>query len=58
MTKKYIEKHGEENIIKELAFNSITKPEELAPIVTLLASGLANHATGTTIHVNAGSYMH
>jgi len=57
MTRKYIEKHGEENIIKELALNSITKPRELAPIVTLLASGLADHATGTTIHVNAGSYV-
>jgi len=57
MTRKYIDKHGEENIIKELALNSITQPDELAPIVTLLASGLADHATGTTIHVNAGSYV-
>ena len=58
MTRKYIAKHGAENIINELALNSITKPAELAPIVTLLSSGLADHATGTTIHVNAGSYMH
>jgi len=57
MSRKYIEKYGKENIIKELALNSITQPGELAPIVTLLASGLADHATGTTIHVNAGSYV-
>jgi NAD(P)-dependent dehydrogenase (short-subunit alcohol dehydrogenase family) len=58
MSRKYIEKYGEENIIEELALNSITQPKEIASIVTLLASGLADHATGTTIHVNAGSYVH
>jgi NAD(P)-dependent dehydrogenase (short-subunit alcohol dehydrogenase family) len=58
MSRKYIDKFGEENIIDELALNSITQPKEIAPIVTLLASGLADHATGTTIHVNAGSYVH
>lgn len=58
MTRKYIDKHGAENIIKELALNNITQPGELAPIVNLLASGLADHATGTTIHVNAGSYVY
>ena len=58
MTSSYIKKYGEESIIKDLALNSITKPKDLAPIVTLLSSGLADHATGTTIHVNAGSYVH
>ena len=57
MTSGYIEKYGEEAIIKDLALNSITQPKDLAPIVTLLSSGLADHATGTTIHVNAGSYV-
>ena len=57
MTSSYIEKYGEEAIIKDLALNSITQPKDLAPIVTLLSSGLADHATGTTIHVNAGSYV-
>jgi len=57
MTSGYIEKYGKESIIKDLALNSITQPKDLAPIVTLLSSGLADHATGTTIHVNAGSYV-
>ena len=57
MTSSYIEKYGEDRIIKDLALNSITQPKDLAPIVTLLSSGLADHATGTTIHVNAGSYV-
>lgn len=57
MTSNHIEKYGEESIIKDLALNSITQPNDLAPIVTLLSSGLADHATGTTIHVNAGSYV-
>jgi 3-oxoacyl-[acyl-carrier protein] reductase len=57
MTASFIEKNGPESIIKDLALNSITQPQDLAPIVTLLSSGLADHATGTTIHVNAGSYV-
>lgn len=57
MTASFIEKSGAESIIKDLALNNITQPKDLAPIVTLLSSGLADHATGTTIHVNAGSYV-
>ncbi len=30
----------------------------LDPLIVLLVSGMAKHATGTTIDVNAGSYMH
>ena len=41
----------------QLALDRLTQPEDIAPIVTLLASGLADHATGTTVDVNAGSYV-
>ncbi len=58
MNKETIERFGEESITKDLALNTLTKPKDLAPMVTLLASGLADHATGTTIDINAGSYVH
>jgi len=58
MNKETIERFGEESITKDLALNTLTKPEDIAPMVTLLASGFADHATGTTIDINAGSYMH
>ncbi|GAB5536000.1 MAG: SDR family oxidoreductase [Rubricoccaceae bacterium] len=41
----------------QLALDRLTQPQDIAPIVVLLASGLADHATGTTIDVNAGSYV-
>ncbi len=45
-------------IAKELALNKMTEPTDISPIVTLLASGLADHASGTTIDINAASYVH
>lgn len=58
MAQKTIDEHGEEHILKDLALNRLTEPEDIAPIVALLASGLADHATGTTIDINAASYLH
>ena len=58
MNKETIEKSGEETITKGLALNKLTEAKDIAPMVTLLASGLADHATGTTIDINAGSYVH
>ena len=58
MIQKTIEEHGEEYILKDLSFDRLTEPKDIAPIVTLLASGLADHATGTTIDINAASYLH
>lgn len=58
MNKETILRYGEEAIIKDLALNKLTEPKDLAPLIVLLASGMADHATGTTIDLNAGSYVH
>lgn len=58
MAQDFIDHYGEDRILNDIALNELTKPQDLAPLVTLLASGLANHATGTTINVNAASYVH
>jgi len=55
---EFIEAYGEGIVKDDLALNELTKPENLTPLITLLASGLANHATGGTFDVNAGSYVH
>ena len=52
-----IQKYGGEKVIQELALDRMTEPEDIAPLAVLLASGLADHATGTSIDVNAGSYV-
>jgi 3-oxoacyl-[acyl-carrier protein] reductase len=54
---EYIKKHGDEAIMKELALTELTKPEDVAPTVVFLASGLMDHATGCSIDINAGSYV-
>ena len=58
MNRETIEQFGEEAITRDLALNKLTEPEDLAPLTVLLASGMADHATGTTIDINAGSYVH
>lgn len=56
MAAEAIATHGE-SLRRQLALDRFTQPSDIAPIVVLLASGLADHATGTTIDVNAGSYV-
>jgi NAD(P)-dependent dehydrogenase (short-subunit alcohol dehydrogenase family) len=58
MAEDFIREYGSEHALGDLALQELTKPEDLAPLIVFLGSGLAAHATGTTIDVNAGSYMH
>ena len=58
MAQEFIETYGEEYTTSDLALNRMTEPEDIAPMVVMLASGFADHATGTSIDINAGSYAH
>lgn len=58
MAQAFIDQYGEDYVLNDIALNELTLPEDIAPLITLLASGLADHATGTTIDFNAGSYVH
>lgn len=57
MAESFIEKYGEERILNEIALNELTKPEDIAPLIAMLCSGLMDHATGATIDINAGSHI-
>ncbi len=57
MAAEFIERHGEEQVTGTLALPRLTEPDDIAPMVVLLASGMADHATGTSIDINAGSYV-
>ncbi|MBT8461844.1 MAG: SDR family oxidoreductase, partial [Gemmatimonadetes bacterium] len=57
MAQEAIDEYGEAHVTSDLALDRLTEPADLTPLVVLLASGLADHATGTTIDVNAGSYV-
>ncbi len=57
MAQDFIDMYGEEHVADDLALNRMTEPGDIAPMVVLLVSGLADHATGTSIDFNAGSYV-
>ena len=58
MAQDFMDQYGEEYALNDIALNKLTEPKDIAPMVTLLCSGLADHATGCTIDINAGSYVH
>ncbi len=57
MAEAFIETYGEAFAMKDIALDRMTEPRDIAPLVVFLASGLADHCTGTSIDVNAGSYV-
>lgn len=52
-----IQQFGEQGLTKGAAFDEITPPEEVANLVTWLAEGKVKHMSGSTFHINGGSYM-
>lgn len=57
MANGILAEYGEDFALNDIALKELTLPEDIAPMVTLLCSGLADHATGTSIDMNAGSYV-
>ena len=57
MARQFVEQYGEGLVVNDLALDRLTEPEDVAPTVVFLASGLMDHATGCTIDINAGSYV-
>ncbi len=58
MANEILAEYGEGFALNDIALPELTKPEDLAPMITLLCSGMADHATGASIDINAGSYVH
>ena len=57
MTEEFLDAHERDIIEHELSLRRLTAPDDIAPVVTFIAAGLLDHATGCTIDINAGSYM-
>ena len=57
MAAPYIAARGEAAAARDMALDRLTEPDDVAPTVVFLASGLADHATGTTVDVNGASYV-
>jgi NAD(P)-dependent dehydrogenase (short-subunit alcohol dehydrogenase family) len=48
---------GVEVAARDTGLGEVAQPQDVANVVAFLASGLARHATGTTIDVNGASYV-
>jgi NAD(P)-dependent dehydrogenase (short-subunit alcohol dehydrogenase family) len=57
MAQDFIDQYGPEIALRDNALGRFTEPEDIAPTVLFLASGLADHATGSTVDLNAASYV-
>ena len=58
MADNFIQLYGEEYAMTDIVMPRMTEPDDIAPLIAFLCSGMADHATGGTFDVNAGSYMH
>jgi NAD(P)-dependent dehydrogenase (short-subunit alcohol dehydrogenase family) len=57
MTNEFIESNGYEKIIANIPLGEIASPADIANMIAFLATGKARHATGSTFHINGGSYL-
>jgi NAD(P)-dependent dehydrogenase (short-subunit alcohol dehydrogenase family) len=58
MAESFIKSYGEALLLDEIALAELTRPEHIAPLTAFMCTGKMDHATGTVIDLNAGSYMH
>jgi len=58
MAKEFMDQYGTEHATSDISLERLTEPKDIAPLVTFIASGMADHSTGATFDINAGSYMH
>ena len=58
MAKDFLDQYGEDYATNDIALQRLTEPDDVAPFVVFLASGLGDHSTGCTIDINAASYVH
>jgi 3-oxoacyl-[acyl-carrier protein] reductase len=55
--KVFAEHVGVEVAAAETGLGEVAQPEDVANVILFLATGLAKHATGTTIDINGASYV-
>jgi NAD(P)-dependent dehydrogenase (short-subunit alcohol dehydrogenase family) len=57
MAREAIPVYGESYIKKDNVLDELMPPEEIAELCVLIAQGKVRHLTGSTIHINSGTYM-
>jgi len=54
---RFADEVGIEVAARDTGLGQVAQPQDVANVIVFLASGLARHATGTTIDVNGASYV-
>jgi NAD(P)-dependent dehydrogenase (short-subunit alcohol dehydrogenase family) len=54
---RFADEVGVEVAARDTGLGEVAQPQDVANVIVFLASGLARHATGTTIDVNGASYV-
>ena len=54
---RFADEVGVEVAARDTGLGEVAQPQDVANVVAFLASGLARHATGTTIDINGASYV-
>jgi 3-oxoacyl-[acyl-carrier protein] reductase len=57
MARQSVQLVGMEKLVQDIPMGAMAPPQDVANVIAFLASGLAPHATGTTIDVNGASYV-
>ena len=57
MAQSFIKENGEDFVKKGIQLNRLTEPKDISPVVSLICAGNMDHSTGSTIDINAGSYL-
>ena len=57
MARQTIPVYGEDYLMQGIVMPDLTPPSEVGELVAWLASGKVRHLTGSTFHINGGSYM-
>ena len=57
MAQSFIKENGEDFVKKGIQLNRLTEPKDISPVISLICTGKMDHSTGSTIDINAGSYL-
>lgn len=57
MADAFVQEYGEAAVTRDIPLGKLAPPQDVANTIAFLASGLAPHATGTTIDINGASYV-
>ena len=57
-SRDFVEHYGMEEAVKEIPLGRLGQPQDVANVVTFLASGKAGYSSGATIDVGGASFLH